>query len=294
MVKKITSFIIVALLCLSFATTVSAQNDDYNFLEDYEIYTDIPSGRLKPRFNDEADLLSDDEETVLNTKLDSMSEAIEFDIAIVTVNSLQGKTPADFADDYFDYNGFGYGANADGALLLLNMGERDWFISTSGYGIEAIGDDWQYIGNEILPYLSNADYMQAFTQFAYLCEDFVVNGKPVESFSYNDYVDNYSSISISPEKLPIVLIPVSLIIGMIISLIIMFIFRSQLKSVRKKPAARDYQIPGSMAVTMQNDMYLYSRVNRVPKQTQSSSGSRGGGTRVSSSGRSHGGGGGKF
>ncbi len=291
MIKKFTSFMLAALICVSFSVISFAQNE-------------IPDERLLPRLNDEADLLTEGEENELLSTLDALSEENEFDFVIVTVNSLEGETPQSYADDYFDYNGFGYGENADGALLLLNMGERDWYISTSGRGIDLIGEDWQYIGNQILPYLSGGDYVTAFTQFAYICEGYVTgensyhyndNYEYYDDYYYDDYRYDYDytpNRDLGPLKLP-----ASIIIGMLISFFIMFGFRSQLKSVRRKPAARDYQVPDSMRVTEQSDMYLYSRVSRTPRQTQSNTGARGGrggGVHVGSSGRSHGGGGGKF
>ena len=41
-----------------------------------------------------------------------------------------GKTAEAYADDYYDYNGYGYGENDDGLLLLVSMGEREWAITT--------------------------------------------------------------------------------------------------------------------------------------------------------------------
>ena len=52
------------------------------------------------------------------------------DLVVVTANTLGGKSPMEYADDYYDYNGY----TDDGALLLVSMEDRDWWISTKGSG----------------------------------------------------------------------------------------------------------------------------------------------------------------
>lgn len=85
-------------------------------------------------------------------------------MAIVTVNSLDGKTAQAYADDYYDYNGYGYGENDDGILLLISMGERKWAISTYGYcHLTAFTDAGiSYISNEFQRKLSSGKYASGF------------------------------------------------------------------------------------------------------------------------------------
>ena len=45
-------------------------------------------------------------------------------MVIVTVDDTRGKKARDFADDFFDYNGFGYGRDRDGILLLIDISDR--------------------------------------------------------------------------------------------------------------------------------------------------------------------------
>ena len=69
----------------------------------------------------------------------------------VTADTINGETPMAYADDYYDYNGYGAGADNDGILLLLSMEDRDWWISTTGYGIDAFTDyGIDVIGDEIV------------------------------------------------------------------------------------------------------------------------------------------------
>ena len=65
----------------------------------------IPETRQLPRLVDRADLLSELEEEELEARLDEISERQQADVVVVTVNSLDGKSAQDYADDFYDYNG---------------------------------------------------------------------------------------------------------------------------------------------------------------------------------------------
>lgn len=60
---------------------------------------DVPAGSELPRLVDDADILTDSEEKELNQQLDTVSEEQECDVIIVTVDSLNGKTVEEYADD---------------------------------------------------------------------------------------------------------------------------------------------------------------------------------------------------
>ena len=127
-----------------------------------------------PRLVDNADLLMADDAEALLADLDSRSEALQFDIVIVTVDSLDGETPQNYAEDFFWYNNYGLGEDRDGALLLVAMDTRDWYIATHGFGITAITPAGrEAMVDRFLPQLSNAEYAAAFSTFAEECEDYV-------------------------------------------------------------------------------------------------------------------------
>ena len=243
----------------------------------------IPDERIQPRLVDGADILTDSEEAKLLSKLDTVSEELQFDIVIATTYGLGEGYIRDVADDYYDYNGFGYGANADGCILLIDMEGRDWWISTCGYGLTALTDAGiQYIGDQFESDLTNEDYYEGLNTYIDLVEDFVnqaETGKP------------YDSGNLPKEKYNWFFgIVFSLGAGFLIALISVLVMKGKLKSVRRQPAAHDYLVPGSMNVTLSRDMYLYRNVTRRAKPKESSGSS----SHSSSSGRSHGGGGGSF
>ena len=81
---------------------------------------------------------------------------------------------------------------------------------------------------------------------------------------------------------------ISLVVGAVIALIVTLIMKGQLKSVRYQSAASNYLKAGSMKVTLSREFFLYRNVSKIKKADNNSGGSS---THVSSSGRSHGGGG---
>lgn len=88
---------------------------------------------------------------------------------------------------------------------------------------------------------------------------------------------------------------IALIAGFLLSFIITSVMRGKLKSVHSQPMADSYIKRDSMHLTKQSDMFLYRHVNRSRKPEHDESSYSGGSvTHTSSSGRSHGGGGGKF
>ena len=108
---------------------------------------------------DYAGVLSDEEAEALETKLEEISERQLCEVAVVTVNSLEGKTAAAYADDYYDQNGYGYGEADDGILLLVSMKDRDYAITTFAFGQTAFTDaGLEYIVEKFRPDLCEGIY----------------------------------------------------------------------------------------------------------------------------------------
>ncbi|MCH5299239.1 MAG: TPM domain-containing protein [Ruminococcus sp.] len=233
------------------------------------------------RVIDDASLLSDSELTSLTSKLDEISERQDFDVVVVTTNTLDGKSAMEYADDYYDYNNYRY----DGCLLLVSMEDRDWWISTKGYGITALTDyGISYIGDEIVDYLSDAEYFEAFEKYSGLIDNFVTEAKNDAPYDTNHEPKSASDI--------ILAVVISLIVGLVIAIIVTLVLRSRYKPVRLKKEANDYFVNGSLILRRSFDHFIYSHVTRERK-SDNSNGS-GSSTHTSSSGSIHGGGGGKF
>lgn len=259
-------------LCLVMSVAVSAAD---GFDERYD------------RLSDAAELMSESERTALAAKIDEVRTRLSFDIAVVTVNSIGNTTVFNYADTYYDASAFGYGSDRDGALLLICMETRDWYISTCGYGITAFTDAGiDYIGEKITAYFSDGNWAEGFGQFVELCDDFVTQARTGEP---------YDSGNLPREPLSAVWIFISLIVGFVVASMTVGNMKNKLKTVRANDKANSYLVANSLQVTESRDMFLYRTVTRTAK-AQSNNQSSGGGssTHSSSSGTTHGGGGGKF
>ena len=161
MKKRIfTVFLTILLFMLStVGVWASEGSDDSGFSGEYE------------RLTDAAGLLSEEEAQNILTKLDEVSERQKFDIVILTVDSLEGATATEYADDFFDYYGYGYGEGKDGILFLVSMEDRDWALSTHGYGITAFTDaGCDYIAEQFKSSLSDGEYEKAFEIYIDQCQ----------------------------------------------------------------------------------------------------------------------------
>ena len=245
----------------------------------------LPAQAASPRLVDEAGLLTEKESSKLLEKLDKISTEQQLDVVIVTVDSLGQKTSQAYADDYFDYEGYGQGESLDGILLLVSMEDRDWAISTHGYGITAFTDaGLSYMQEKFRPYLSEGEYAKAFEKFADLCEKFIKQAKKGKP---------YDNGNMPKEPLSWVWIPGDLLIGCGIAVVVALTKKGQLKSVRKKVLAQAYVVPGSQNVTDCRD-FLVNRftTTRIIEHHDDHPG--GSSTHQSSSGSTHGGASGKF
>lgn len=237
---------------------------------------------------DNADLLTQTEENELSEKLQDISDELQFDVVVVTTNSIGSKTATEYADDYFDYNGYGRGSNNDGALFLVDMGDRKWAISTSGYGIEAIVDSaLDDMEEEIVPYLKSGDYDGAFNEFADLTYDIVNDAKNGKSYSNSTTSTTKNHKNIGANLI------VAFSIGAGISLIIILVYRSKLKPVKFQKEAKEYIVPGSFNLRRSDDVFLYFNITKVPIPKNNDSDDSGS-FHSSSSGSSHGGSSGSF
>ena len=235
MKKRVIALFTVILMCTLCAVTVFAANS-------------------LPRLIDEADLFTSTDEESLSAKLDSVSAEYGLDIVVLTITTLGDKTPAEYADDYYDYNGYG----KDGALLLIAVEEGERYVSTRGSCIDEI--DVSGLGDKISGYLDDENYVSA------------VNGLV-------DYVNDAYSFNWGFNVL------VCFGIGLLIAFIVASSMKGKLKSVRMQTGAASYVKANSMNITDSRDIFLYCTVTSVERKKDDDDN-----THTSSSGRTHGGG----
>lgn len=237
---------------------------------------------------DSAEVLTTGELETLKSKLAQISDENNIDVGVVTVDYLDGKTAQEFANDLFEQNKFGKGENRDGILLLVATEDREWAMSTHGSAKEAFNQNGlDYLSGEFLPYLSDDDFYSAFENFADNARELGAMYVAGNTYGKEEYVDNEN---VSKEEKVInneVWIPLSIVIGCAISLVIMMIYKSQLKSVRSESRADDYLM--DMKLVKSQDIFLYRTVTRTIRPKNNDTGGS-----SSSGGNSYGGSSGSF
>lgn len=234
--------------------------------------------------DDQAQLLSAEEESILTETAKNLCDTYGSDIVILTVNSLGGINAENYADGYYFTNGY----REDGVLLLLAMAEREWYIYTSGNVFYSFTEhDIQTLGSVLTEYLGNGEYYLAFENY--------LNELPF----YLRYLSKGSVISdvqitTALKSRPNILL--SFVIGLAVAGIVVSVMISSMNTKRKQSSASSYLRSGSFFLRVNQDIFLYSKVNKVRRQQNTSTGGSRGSTSVhrSSGGRRHGGGGGRF
>lgn len=246
----------------------------------------LPAAALADTANvfDQADLLSFEQEDSLQHSIDAFKGEYNADMVIVTTTDAEGKTSREYADDYFDFNGFGMGSDKSGILFLINMDARETYISTSGTMIDILSDDRT---GDLLdaqtPYLQDGDYYGALALSIDRTGGYMAAG-PVAG----QYRQPENGLS------PLWMV-ISILIGAGVGgLVVLIIYKTYKKEYKTVPY--DYQNQAKLNLKTKQDTLVDTRVTSryiPPPDSGSGSGSLGGrsSTHTSSSGRTHGGGG---
>lgn len=251
---------------------------------------------------DNAGLLTDEEIQDLSVKAAALRNQYQTDVVILIEGSLDGELPQDYAEDCLIWQDYGYGDDYNAILLLLSMEERDWCITTSGEAIFVLTDYGKQASmEEALSYFGNDDFYNGFQVWldglpVYF--DAFYNGEPIDGYAdySGDYYHGVRDEIVYYEEPVTPSFFLSLIIGLIAASVSVLIMRFSMNSKRPQGDAANYLIQGSYHLRKEKDVFLYSNVQKTPRQTESSSSSRGGGSsvRTHSSGRKFSSGGGKF
>ena len=283
--KKVISVLLTLMLLSAFVISVAA------------------SEPAAPSVVDNACVLDSEEIGTLTEKASDLRNRYDMDVVILIVTDLGGKSAQDYADDYYDDNGYGVGADFSGVLLLIATESRDWWISTCGDAIYALTDyGIESIFSDFSGYLSVNNYYLAFETYLDCLPEYFdayYDGNPIDGHSGNYYgPGSYSPgdaediIYYDEDSFGITDILISLAVGCGISGIAVWIMSAQMNTKRPQNSAANYLKQGTYRLHGHSDLFLYSNVTKVRRQENSSSG--GSSVHRSSGGRSHGGGGGKF
>lgn len=248
MKKKVTAGFAAILLCVLFSFTgvfAAGQNRVYDY----------------------AGLFTTAETQDLEESAAEYREKTNLDLVIVTIDDAEGKTSREYADDFYDYNGFGVGSDYSGALLLIDMDNRMAYLSTTGKAIEILTDSRiQEITDEVASYVGDGQYAKGAQVFLEKTNEFV-----------NPNIAGRLLIALALA----VLVGAGSVAG------VWYKYTHGHK-------ADQYELDknSSIALSQREDIFMgrFVTSRKIPRNT----GGGGSSTHTSSSGRSHGGGGSSF
>lgn len=240
---------------------------------------------------DSLNYLSSDQVTEIQRLIEKTVAAYNLDVVVVITDDTQGKSSQNYADDYYDSLGYGVGTDRSGLLMLINMKEREVWISTTGRAIDIFTDSRiAQMVDSITGFLSGKNYYGASTEFvnqvAYYATQGVPAGQyrnPIEPSTYMDRVIRQMK-SIWVYVIPLAIAILATIIPSL--------------SHKGKITINDhtYEDKDSFQLSGSQDDFLRESTTMVKIQNNNPGGSGGMGssTHTGSSGTTHGGGGGKF
>ncbi len=223
---------------------------------------------------DNEGLFTSAQEAELEAYLYQISEKYQCELVVVTARSFGYYDAQEYAENYYDTHGYGYGSDASGVLLLISESERYYYICTTGEAIDIFNrKNFNSLSSSVEDLLGEDRFYDASMEFARKCDTILYNYK-VEGKTF----DTTSFITG---------IVVSFIIGIVAGIITVLVLKRKMNNARAQRHASYYEKQGSFDLRVSRDMYLYSTIRRTARPKSNSSSSRGGG-------RSHGGGGGRF
>lgn len=259
--KRVISLIFVCFMCLTLTVPC--------FATEFE----------NPPIIDEAEYLSESQLAELSEKLEGIRQKYAFEVAVVTEYEMTGYDAMSSADDIYDYCGFGAGENDDGIMLYICSSTRDYHFTTHADGERVFNENGiEYLKKNVQPHLADDNYYLAMNTFADIADELLHMAEKGEPFNKKQYDIKYL----------LIVIGCALLLPLIIAWLMMQSKLAKMKTAVENDYAANYIKPGSKQLTMSRDIFLYSHITKTEKPKNDS------GSHKSSSGRTHGGGGGNF
>lgn len=265
----------------------------------------------QPRVFDQAGLFSETEIIQLEEKIAQCRKSTKMDVVIVSAYADGERSAEEYADDYYDYGGFGVGKKASGVLLLYYMdgpGQPggECYISTTGTMINMLTDERiESILDDVYGDLGNRDFAGATEHFLEDVKAYVKEGVESGQYTYDrdtGEIVRYHSIRLYEVAIAMVIAGIS---AGSVCLDIKKRYAMKQSSREVSNSLQAYRADCAFHFSVAGDKMVnkYVRSVPVPRNTSSGSGGRGHSgsssagrstIHTSSSGSSHGGGGRRF
>ncbi|MDH6365762.1 uncharacterized protein M2139_002785 [Enterococcus sp. PF1-24] len=234
---------------------------------------------------DRIGLFDPDEIIQLSAAIEEVNPQFKGNLFVITTDDSQQKV-ADFADDYLLTK---VGANKNASVLVINMSQREIYVSTSGNMIDYITSKrLNEMLDEMYEEMTVANYYGAAEIFVQRNAEYIEAGIPNKNYQ----VDSSTGKIIYKKQISLL----ELIIGLVLASLAgggFFIYNNAKYQLKAKDYRYAYRENSQLELTGRNDRLVNSfvRTRRIPKPSNNGGGS--GGTH-SRGGGSFGGGGRKF
>jgi len=258
---------------------------------------------------DDAGLLSDDEIAEIEEKIEEIREKYDMDAVVVTTYdvpknaySSSMEETRNWADDFYDDNGYGLGEDRAGILYLIDMRNRVSYVSTAGVMIDYISDDrLEELLDTADAYLYYRRYGDAAMSVLDKLEDILNRGIEEGHFRYDEATGErltglYNKLTASETA------AAGVCGGLVTAVIILIV--SGKYALRRETYKFNKLTQSRMTLTQDEKTFLRQDVTRVRMPQGGGGGGRSGGggyhggggsgVHTSSGGFSHGGGGHHF
>ena len=243
---------------------------------------------------DDAALLTPEEIETLEGELDAAGEKTGWNLLMLTTDDTKGKTTREYADDFFD----AIAENGDGVALLIDMQNREIYISTGGIAIRYLTDERiESVLDGGYEQITDGNYEQCLSVMLQDVVNWYEKGIPSDQYEYDEETGKVTKhYSLTAEE-----IMVAVATGLIVGCIIFFVVVGSYK-LKIGKYTYDFHKFGSVNVKKRSDVLVNTVVtHRHISENNGGSGHSGSGSssgrstvHTSSSGVSHGGGGRKF
>lgn len=239
----------------------------------------------KTTVDDQAGLFSQEEEQELTDRIVELTTDWNMDFVVVTTEDAEGKTSEEYADDYYDYNGYA----EDGALYLIDLDNGSVWISTAGKMIRYLTDERiDAVIDAGYDSLKAKNYADGILEMLNETESYLEDGIPSDQYNYDTEtgkISRYRSITVY-EAIGAAVI--ALLCGGGFAAAVLGSYRLKRKTYRYP-----YESRAKVHFTRRDDQFRHRSITqrRIPREPPSGGGGGQSSVHTSGSGTSHGGGG---
>ena len=253
------------------------------------------------RVFDYAELIDEADEREMHLWIQDMRENWGMDLAYLTTNDTEGKTVQQYGADFYVEHDLGLGENYDGVIFVLDMGNREGQIITSGKAIDIYTDYYiDQMWDNMVDYLSGGDYYNAFFSL-YMDMNELAGEYEQYQTDPDSFISDYSKAQ--KQKSIFTSLGIAAIFSLVIAGFAVSSMKKACRNVRPYTDGRAYLKENGFYLTTNQDSFATTHTSMMPIPRDDDDhhsggiggGSWGGGSSTfSGGGRSFGGGGGKF